>query len=200
MDNLEYTQALNWLKIVDPENVLLPELEAGPSYENIIYLTAELKNHKYQGPGQGAKFVKYERTADTSANDDIKGLLLRRSNLYGARAKLSNLFHTCTSNAERSALSKEISDIQSQIEKNYLQEEFFKRSGVLSVNPGPSTIYPVPDDTGARQLLLNSLRSSISRFKKLISEETDPERRTELQTKLNNKKIHRAYVERAIKN
>lgn len=100
-------------------------------------------------------------------------LYTQKSSLYSERAKWSNKFHDCTTDKERAEVSIAIRAIQTQIIDNRHAIEAYLTTGKL---PAPARRLIMPFDGRRQAKKIHSSRTSISRFKKLIRTETDPEK------------------------
>jgi len=181
---------LEFLIEQNPNHVLLPQLQKGHSTINEVYLRHAL--NKIQP-------VKQVPPVD---DVDLQKLYQIKSSLFGKRAKLSNRFHDCTTDAQRADLSDEIQVVQRQIERNMKAIKYYEEHGEL---PPQDQRFPIPKDPFAIVRKRNSLRSSISRLRKEIdtiggypADHPDRKKLPKLEADLNEKKLYLAHVERAI--
>jgi membrane-bound lytic murein transglycosylase len=110
----EYWKNFDWLRSVWPEWVLIPVMERGYSYPNCIYLSYGLRQMAYK---MDAPRVAVKQLLRSHSPEQIKLWFMQKRTLYGQRAKLSNRFHECSTDAQRAAVSEDIERVQEEIEK-----------------------------------------------------------------------------------
>jgi hypothetical protein len=110
----EYWKNFDWLKSVWPEWILITTLGRGYSYPNCIYLSYGLRQMAYK---MDAPRVAVKQLLRSHSPEQIKLWFVQKRSLYTQRAKLSNRFHECSTDAHRAAVSEDIERVQSEIEK-----------------------------------------------------------------------------------
>lgn len=103
----------------------------------------------------------------------LETLLKKKDRLYSSRAVLSNKFHHCKTDTDRKEVSIAIKAIQLQIIEVRNQIEGYYETGKL---PDVVEKKLLPVDGRRQQKKLHSVRSSISRYKRLMSRTQDQER------------------------
>ncbi len=162
MTEQEYIEDLAALTLLDPAHILLNRLREGFSVPNKYLLIGALKKAR-----EIAESVVIEEVViEVDCDDFLKGLYNRKSTLFCDRRKLSNTFHTCKSDRERADVSDNIQGVQRNIEQVMRDIKIYQDKGMIEVQEK----YPVPADPLKRQLLIQSLRSSISRKRKEIAD------------------------------
>lgn len=195
MIELEYTTALETLQRVEPDHNMLKVLSSGYSPINVLYLQSAMKE---------VSFLKAEPVTEV-VDDTEEQFHIEKRQLYGLRAKLSNKFHLCVTDKQRAEISIAIQRVQADIRDVNVNLRYYRKHG----EPMPENTdekYPVPDDGLELGKKLNSIRASISRYrrkvKELESQNQDDANNAELsnvRAKLDNKLKHLEYVEKAIK-
>lgn len=99
------------------------------------------------------------------ADETMRELWRRRTELFGEMNKLSNKFHDCKTDAQRRLNSELIMSIWSQITRVKAQIAQYKETGELYDQPGAAEM---PENPVALGKKLNSLRSQRSQLKKKI--------------------------------
>jgi hypothetical protein len=162
MSREDYIASLDWIRLRDPAHPLLNTLEGGHSAINEIYL-----RHALQDVGERPEPTEEEDEPVLIDPQDPQLLswYKERRTLFTHRAKLSNRFHDCTSDAERASLSDDIQAVQRQIGPLLRKIKHFKRTGeVLEARP-------VQDEQLHGVALMkkrNSVISTISYYKRML--------------------------------
>lgn len=192
MNKQDYTAGLELLKTKDPLNSMIDIISRGFTRINMLYLAAELKNLPKDDKSEDDK-------PDYSSDPNHKKICRNISTLYGARARLSNLFHDCEDDNQRANLSSEIQGLQEQIIKQRRAKDFYEKHQ-RHIDP-EMTHYEIPQDPVELIKKRNSLRSAISRHKAHIEQASalkDHKKVDQINRKLIEKQTHLSYVVKAI--
>lgn len=192
----EYIAGVEWLKMHLPGHPLLPSLQAGHSRINILYLKQALK----AVPQEASNDIVPE-----AADADLKTLLKNKKSLFARRAKLSNSFHDCDTDADRAGVSDEIQIVQRQIETVNKQIRHYEATGEL-LPEGKNVVDATLPGNGVQLVKkLNSLRANISikksKLEQLVAlpeEHPDKKKIAGIEDRLRKLEIEKANVERAI--
>lgn len=106
----------------------------------------------------------------------------RKGHLYSRRAVLSNSFHDAKSDRERADISMQIHSIQEELREVTRAIDIFKRTGKLPKTTIRDKYIPV--DGRSRERKLRSVRTSISRYRKLIRTSTDPDQTSKYEDRI----------------
>ena len=197
------------LKLVErrmPTHPLLRVLRGGWSDVNVMYMKAVLEQLEALPEEVIDEKTDIEENAfpKIPANDPVMIRLQKeKSRLFGERAKLSNKFHDCDTDEQRSYLSDDIQAVQADIERVKKQIRRYELDGRVP-EPEADGTFQVPGDPYERVRKLDSLRSSESRYKReLEGLAANPERNKrrigELEGKIREKRNQIIHVEAAIK-
>ncbi len=199
MTKEQYNEYLRRIRDTNPKEPLFGKLRAGYSAINVIYMKAALKRlPKKEVEDAPSPDVEEE---ENSANPVVKELWIRKGQLFRARAKHSNSFHECKTDADRRAVSEAILGVWRQIQDIEGKIEFYARHGTL---PEGAERFPVPDDPIALMKKINSIRAQISqRQQKLramaLLPNSDPEKVIKIQkieAELAELKLYRGHAEK----
>lgn len=160
---MTYAEALEALRSAKPEHILLRLLGANQSDGNRLILDRELEKLKGTVVATAPTIIvanPEELDIDPVGDAVLDDLHRKQSTLFGERRKLSNSFHDCNSDTERSIVSASIQSVQRQIEHVRQQMKDYKALGHV---PAADEKYPVPEDPFKLLALRASLRASISR-------------------------------------
>ena len=197
MSNNDYTSKLAYIKSIEPNHPMITQLDKGSSVVNDILIEKALA--QLPAPVSPSEVSDEEKT--TEKDPIIKRFRVQIRNQFVQRAKLSDHFHICGSDAERSRISKAIESIQDKIEQLFKDLDHYEQKKEL---PQLQTTdnYPIPDNPVLLLSKQSSLRSNISIHKKKLRKEAehgqDPERIKELESHLLHLQTHLRYVENAI--
>ncbi|MGH1365801.1 MAG: hypothetical protein ACRBF0_19740 [Calditrichia bacterium] len=159
MTQPEYIAGLEWLIKVMPNHALRLALEKGYSDINCIYLRHSLN-----------KLPRPKENTPPPGEDKVLIILSReKSDLFAHRAKWSNKFHQCQSDAERASVSDEIQFIQRKIKDVFSRIGEYKATGILPEEKHALTDQ-LPDNGIQLIQILNSKRSSISYTRRKIDQ------------------------------
>lgn len=162
MTEKKYWQTVKILEEQDPEHILLATLQRGYSKINIVYLRAAVKD--MPPPDHDTT----DHTDDIDPEDPTyKMLKIQERNLFTERAKLSNAFHTMTTNEARAANSEAIGRVQKHLQALWKKIEHYQEFGTLPSSAENET-YPLPKDRGLLAKKINSIRAMISQAKKKL--------------------------------
>jgi hypothetical protein len=195
---MDYQTAFEQLRSAAPTHVLLRIL-ATDTPGNRLILERELQKLAPKEAAPVADAPEAEPEPE-GAPEGLVLLLRKQSDLFGERRKASNKFHTCNTDRERRAVSEEVQIIQRRIEGVRAQIRMFKRDGYV---PDERERYDIPTDPIKLVAKQQSLRSSISRQKRIIAQaesQSDTEGLTRLQAKLQDLQNHLTLVEASIAN
>jgi len=160
MSIAEYNTKLQLVKAIDANHPLVDRLNEGYSIVNSIYLDQLLSKLESQAIPIIAKNDHY-----------VNGINKNMVTLFGERVKLSNQFLDCVTDHDRAKISSEIAKIQLQLEESMKDKDFYLKTS----NKRPSAeivkkIFSIPNSALAKVKLLNSLRSSISRYRRQLDQ------------------------------
>ena len=159
MTQAEYLAGLEWLVKVVPNHALRHALEKGYSPINCIYLRHSLD-----------KLPRRKEDTPPPGEDKVLIMLSReKSDLFAHRAKWSNKFHDCQTDAERASVSDEIQFIQRKIKDVFARIGEYKATGILPEEKHALTDQ-LPDNGVQLTQMLNSKRSSISYTRRKIEQ------------------------------
>lgn len=160
MKKWEYEDALERIEQENPCEVLLGVLRTGWSPVNVIYMKSALKRLE--------SAPKKDVPADEIPADEgfLKGKYRRQQTLRGERNKLSNSFHTCTTDAQRAAVSAKIIEIETEIRRNEVEIRRFELDGETPFNTDSEL--ESPTDPVVLLKKIASLRAMISQTKKRL--------------------------------
>lgn len=153
MTQSDYIAGLELLKAKRPNYPLIRTLEDGYNSLNCIYMKHALREIP------NATKVQKKRKKAKKTDGKMKRLQIEKKGLFGRRAKLSNSFDDCKTDADRANVSDEIKSIQKQIKTVSRSILYYDQNGKL------------PEKKEAAELNLsgielikkrNSLRSNIS--------------------------------------
>jgi len=151
----DYIASLQWIELKAPSHPLLPALRSGHTRMYELYMQQVLKTI----PTPSAPASRSEN------NPQLAILYKEKKTLYGSRAKLSNQFHACNTNAERTRVSIDIQLIQDQIERVRRRINHYEQHGELPKDENGEEI----QKTGVELMKqLNSVRARISQCKRQI--------------------------------
>ena len=163
MTEQEYLDCLAMLIEEMPNHVLIPELRKGYSVMNCVYLTNVIKKIDIKIP---------ERKIKEAGNDDLSKMEIRKSTLFGQRAKWTNKFHKCTTDQQRAAISDEIQLIQEDIAQVMKEIKYFEKHHtkmpVIVHDKYPVPVKPI--DQYKKLASLRSMRSQVKRRLKIIAD------------------------------
>lgn len=162
----EYEKGYTRLKTTYPDHPLLAVIAVGYSFMACEYLAIALRQ---------------------KADDESRAgqtLFTQKSRLYSRRAVLSNSFHDAKTDAERADISRQIGAIQTEIIEVRRAIDQFKQTGKAPIEVIRRS--HIPASGRAQQKKIQSIRSSISRYKKLIRTETDQEKIKRYERKVDN--------------
>jgi len=111
------------------------------------------------------------KQAETPVEVRADSLFSKKQHLYSQRAVLSNKFHIATSDRERADISMQIGSIQEEIKEVIQAIDHYKTTGRLPKTTIRDKYLPV--DGRAREKKLKSVRSQISRYRRLVRTTTD---------------------------
>jgi len=193
----EYNECLAMLMEELPDHVLIKDLKKGYSVMNAIYLGHALKEIKIADPEP--------QDAPDPDDQELRKMEREKSKLFGQRAKWSNRFHDCQTDAQRAEVSDQIQIIQSDIASIMRQIEYYEQHG----KPMPVVIneqFPVPAKTGDQYKKRASLRAMISQIRRklriiadLPKKHPDWKKVEKLEAQLSHNEKYLVYVDRAIK-
>lgn len=193
----EYGECLAMLIEEIPDHILIKDLKKGYSVMNALYLGHALKEIQIDDP--------VSKIAADPDDSELRKLQREKSSLFGKRAKWSNKFHDCQTNAQRAEVSDQIQIIQNDIGSIMRQIEYYETNG----KPMPVIVnedYPVPASEGDRYKKRASLRAMISQIKKklrriadLPKNHPDWKKVEKLERQLSHNETYLIYVDRAIK-
>ena len=177
MTEQQYNTELKLLRASHPTHAILETLSEGYNKWNVIYLKHVLK--KIITPKVIEKTVEeVEVKTIVEVNEKVvvsspllAKLKIGQSNLFAARATLSNKLHTIpyTPNfdAQRAEIMDEIKIVQREIAQNMSDIDCVKRNGIL---PNVKAEFEIPKDGAERERKKNNLRASISHKRAFINE------------------------------
>jgi len=204
MTAAEYTAKLDQLEELDPANLLLKKLRQGTSVVNDLLLAQALAKAKTAERTE-AKDAEVDETTDPVNDKRLRAMRTELRQLFSDRAKLSNRFHECQTNEERSHNSEDIQVVQRNIERVMLRIRDYKLHGIIPEGP---LKYYIPKDGLELSKKLNSVRSNISikkkKFNQLLAtitpESSNAEKRKveSEQRKLEDLKMQLTNIEKAI--
>lgn len=161
-----YEKMLRKLKGYNPGHNLLPVIESMPgTHLSVEYIKLALQD----APEKSVEEITLAR------------LQHQKSTLYSRRAVLSNKFHLCTTKKERAEVSHAIGSIQTEIIDNRKKLDYYYETGKLPKIPEKLALPPSGE---RKRMKLHSVRTSISRYKGLIRQETDPAKIQDYERKL----------------
>lgn len=199
MTKQEYNEYLRRIREANPEEPLLGKLRTGYSAINVIFMKSAMKRlpkvqeEKKEGRDE-------EEEIDSANNPVLKELWARKGQLFRQRAKWSNQFHECKTDAERRAVSDGIMKVWEDIQDIERKIAFVQRSGSL---PEGEERFPLPDDPIALMKKLNSIRAQISQRQQKLRElaqlpNDDPSKAvkiTQTEAELAELKLYRGHAE-----
>lgn len=197
---MTYHQALDALRVAKPDHLLLRLLSMGETPGNRVILDRELAKFTEAEAPFEVEIIDLHKTGDSTLED----LYRQQSDLFGERRRLSNMFHNCSTDGDRRAISEDIQGIQRKIEHVRKQVADYKALGHV---PTSDERYPIPDDPFRLIALRDSLRASISRKSRqarelaaLALEEKlqNPKSLTQAENKLRDLQTHLQRVQKAI--
>jgi hypothetical protein len=200
MTRIQYKEALARVESGNPGEVLLPLLRSGWSEKNVIYMKAALRRL------DGTPAPTAPRKVDVSGAGDVLASLYKvQQVLRGRRAKLSNSFHDCKTDADRREVSAGILKIEEEIRDNERKIAHYKAHRQLPQEAGGEG-ESLPDDPIALMKALASINAKISQTKKTLLElgrlpDNDPERAKiqKYEAKLARLKLEKGHAEQKIK-
>jgi len=209
MDLQTYQAGIDLLQEKDPGNIWIKELSGKYSFVNTKSLQAEL-DKLAQSSAKKELTAGKKKVRNPSSNPVLRDLYQQRTKVFTQRAKTTNKFHVCETDAERAAVSVDIQMLQRQWTAITVDIDTYERTGQL---PKTAAKYPVPKSAIERLKLRNTLRSQISNKKSALRKKaiehgktTDANRQQKIQhqiskaeAKLKDLETHKAYVEAAIK-
>lgn len=197
MTRVQYNEALARVESGNPGEVLLPLLRSGWSQKNVIYMKAALR--RLDG-------TPAPRKVDVSgAGDVLTSLYKAQQVLRGRRAKLSNSFHDCKTDADRREVSAGILKIEEEIRDNERKIAHYKAHRQLPQEAGGEG-ESLPENPIGLMKALASINAKISQTKKTLLElgrlpDNDPERAKiqKYEAKLARLKLEKGHAEQKIK-
>lgn len=191
MNKLEYDSGVELLRDKCPTHPLLSSIERGHTRINVIYLQQALASIQIdvkEDPGQAVE----------------QNLYVKKTQLYGLRAKLSNQFHDCKSDVERASISDQIIRIQDEIRKLNKKIAEYEDTGTIQQI---DVLADMPTDLYELYKVKENARKNIPRLEKNIEDLlqlslTDPRAQDRLnvkEDKLKKLKLIKAYAEQKIK-
>lgn len=172
---MTYQEGIEALRAAQPGHVLLRILSMGESAANRLILAGELKKigvstspptpSPIERGDDELLTQEVNDSLDDTEDEVLTRLRMQQSDLFCDRRKLSNSFHECDTDAERAKVSRDIQQVQRQIEWVRKQIADYKAFGYI---PGKDEKYPVPEDPFVLLSLRNSLRASVSRKTKEV--------------------------------
>ena len=157
MIKADYLAGVQLLMAQRPDHLLLETLKGGFSPLNVIYMKRALKDLPQPKVIEEVE-IKKEDTA-------LHQVMIDKKSLFGRRAKLSNTFHSCSSDADRANVSDDIQQVQRQIEGTLSSISFYKKNGTMPAKEEDTQINLSGIELIKRR---NSLRSNISIKKRQI--------------------------------
>lgn len=198
----EFNISFNLLKERNPNHPLIGAINEGYSTVTIAYL-----RHAYNtiDLGMVVKATNNETSspepspeANSTPDDSMTRLFVRKKVLLGDRAKLSNKFIDCKTDKDRAKISLLIQDLQGQIGKINEEIRFIQRTGITNTteeNPEMTTLQALKKK--------NSLLVMISQVKreieKLAREGTSKSKIDDRERRLKELNHQRINVERTLK-
>jgi len=157
MTQEDYIAGLELLMAKRPNHPLLRTLKEGFSKLNSVYMKHALKSI----PNATSNEPKHM----DPDNDIVRKLMMEKRSLFGRRAKLSNNFHRCQTDADRANVSDDIQKVQRDIEVVMHNIDHYQKNGHLPKRNDKTEI----NLSGVElQKKLNSIRSNISIKKSTI--------------------------------
>jgi hypothetical protein len=163
-----YPAALRRVQSDWPDHPLLKILSTGPTLlnrariEQILVQISERLTEEANTP-QALVDIEYN---DLNTEDSIlRGLYIEKSNLFVERARYSNRLHDCASDSERAKVVSDILITQRRIEDIFHRIKEYIKTGQL-----PEMDAHIPNDPVGLVLKMNSLRASVSYFKRKAQE------------------------------
>lgn len=200
MTRAKYSECLARIESANPGEILLPLLREGWSGKNVIYMKAALRR---LGAGMPQRAAQKGNVA--GASDVLASLYKAQQVLRAQRAKTSNSFHDCKTDADRRAVSARILEIEKEIRANEGRISHWKAYGHLPVDAGDEE-ESLPEDPIALMRALASINSRISQTKKKLLDlgrlpDKDPERSQiqKYEAKLAGLKLEKGHAEQKIK-
>lgn len=161
MTQEDYIAGLQWLELKQPGHPLLNTLKSGFSKLNKLYLEHALRS---------VPAIPKPKTSNEKEEVAIILLEKEKKSLYGRRAKLSNSFHECTTDAQRADVSDQIQLIQRQIETINQSLRHYEQTGEILSQEADSKDEPLSSNGVQLMKRRNSIRASVSRFKRLLEQ------------------------------
>lgn len=195
MNRSDYEAGLELLRKRMPEHPFFTFLSQGYAPGRVLYMRKAVEE---------AVAAPVRMKVDAApADPELRKMYIEKSTLFTRRAKLSNQFHVCTTDAQRAKVSIRVQLVQREIEALKNRIEHYLNTGKTKTMK--SDKFPVPDDPYKRLKKRNSLRSNISNYKRKLKHlaglpDNHPDRKNidKYETKLNNLQMHLKHVESAI--
>lgn len=199
MTRAKYSECLARIESANPGEILLPLLREGWSGKNVIYMKAALRRCSANAPQQASP-----KGNMAGSSDVLASLYKAQQVLRGQRAKTSNSFHECKTDADRRAVSARILEIEKEIRVNEGKITHIKTHGHLPLDIVREEV--LPDDPIALMRTLASINAKISQTKKKLLElgalsDNDPQRSQipKYEAKLAGLKLEKGHAEQKIK-
>lgn len=170
MTEQEYITGLERLRAAEPGNLLLRKLSAGASVVNGLLLKKALEKLGADHIVDVTKMLEPDEVFEQNdPTDDQLLRTLRRelSGLFSERNRLSDLFRSLKTDAQRAENSENIQLVQRRIERQMLRVRHYKIHGTLP--EGDTGRHYIPKDGLELSRKQASLRASISRKKKDVA-------------------------------
>ena len=200
MNKTDFENRRETLRKIDPENSWLEEIEGEYSIAKTVYLKTAARQIglNLEDPPPVDPHTDTDKLKEASEKEPTKKRTYQTINeLMTERARLSNQFHIATNDRERGSISRRIEKVQEKIKKNLRQIDFFKATGENVANQSE---LDEPVDKFELHKKVQSLRTSISYFKRKLKEATDEEEKKQIREEIRQKMIEKANHEQKIKN
>lgn len=203
---MTYAEKIAALERINPGHRLLRIFRILQNAGNELLLDRELEKADFPG-NAGKSGIPEADDAEILPDEDetLNQLHREQSSLFAERRKISNEFHDCFTDRQRTMVSERIQVVQRQIEMLREKMRAYRQTGRL---PEPDERYPVPEDPFRLLALEKSLLASRSRKSREIREIGEEmrqkkagaeERLEKAEAKMRELETHLTHVRKAIK-